>query len=69
MNIEKANKILLSIKNFINDKMNNFYIKAFLIKKIKKMTTLLTLLTIIFFLRFYTSLLKKASQFIFLIKI
>ena len=59
VNIKKKDKVLLLIKNFINDKLNNFYVKAFLIKEIKKVMTLLALLNMKIFLKFYTFLLKK----------
>ena len=52
INIEKRNKILLFTKFFINNKLNNSYIKTFLIKNVKKITTLLALLNIKIFSRF-----------------
>ena len=67
MNIKKENKVLLFIKNLINDKLNNSYIKAFKIENIKNVTTLLTLSSIKTFFKFHTSMLKKTSSSTFLI--
>ena len=68
VNIKKEDKILLSTKNLINNKLENSYAKAFLIKEVKEVTILLKLLNIKIFSRFYTFLLKKASLFTSLIK-
>ena len=67
--IKKRNKVLFLIKNLINDKLKNLYIKTFLIKEIKEITILLKLLNIKTFFRFHTSLFKKVSLFTSLIKI
>ena len=65
--IKKGDKILLFIKNLTNDKLNNFYIKAFRIKNVKSVIALLTLLNTKTFLRFHTFMLKKALSLTFLI--
>ena len=67
ISIKKDDKILLFIKKFINDKLNNFYIKAFIIKNVKGVIALLKLLDTKIFSRFHTSMLKKALSSIFLI--
>ena len=69
VNIKKGNKVLLFTKNFINDKLNNSYVKAFMIENVKNVTTLLTLSDIKTFSRFHISMLKKTSSSIFLISI
>lgn len=60
VNIKKENKILLSIKNFTNNKIKRFFMKAFPIKEVKEVMILLTLSRIKTFLRFHISLFKKA---------
>ena len=69
MSIKKEDKILLLTKNLINNKLNNFYVKAFLIKKIKEIITLFTLSNMKIFLKFHISLFKKILLFTFLITI
>ena len=59
--IKNKNKVLLSIKNLINDKLEILYIKVFKIKEVKGVITLLKLLNMKIYLRFYVSLLKKVS--------
>ena len=59
VNIKKNNKILLFTKNLINNKLNNLYVKTFMIKNIKNVTVLLTLSDIKTFLKFYTLMLKR----------
>ena len=67
--IKKEDKVLLLIRNLINNKLNNSYTKVFLIKEIRKVMILLKLSNIKTFSRFHTLLFKKASSFISLIKI
>ena len=59
MKIKKKDKMLLFIKNLINNKLNNFYIEAFKIKNVRNIITLLILLNIKIFLKFYTLIFKK----------
>ena len=69
VNIKKKDKVLLFTKNLINNKLNNLYVKAFMIKNIKNVITLFTLFNMKIFLRFYTLMLKKTLLLIFLISI
>lgn len=55
--------MFLFIKNLTHNKMNNFFIKTFLVKKIKEIITLLTLSQTKTFSKFHISLFKKALKF------
>ena len=59
--------MLLFIKNLINNKLNNSYIKAFRIENVYNVTAFLTLSNIKTFSRFHTFMLKKALSSTFLI--
>ena len=59
--MKKEDKILLFIRNLINDKLDTSYINIFRIKEVKKVTILFKLLNIKIYLYFYISLLKKIS--------
>ena len=59
INIKEGNKVLLLIKNLIDDKLEILYIKVFKVKEVKGITILLKLLSIKIYLRFHVSLLKK----------
>ena len=69
VNIKKKIKVLLFTRNFIKNKLNNLYVKTFIIKNVKNVTTLSTLLNIKIFLRFYTLMIKKTLLSISLISI
>lgn len=58
--IKKENKILLLIKNPIDDKFEISYAEDFLIKEVKEIIIILTLLDIKICLKFYVSLIRKA---------
>ena len=59
MLIKKEDRVLLLIKNLINNKINKLYIKIFKIKEVKSVIALLKLLNIKIFLKFHVSLFKK----------
>ena len=59
IDIRKEDKVLLLIKNLINDKLEILYIKVFKVKKVREVIVLLELLNIKIYLRFYVLLLKK----------
>ena len=59
--IKNGDKVLLLIKNLIDNKLEILYIKVFKVKDIRGVTALLRLLNIKIYLRFYVSLFKKVS--------
>ena len=69
MIIKKGDKMLLFIKNLMNDKLNNLYIEAFRVENVRDVTTLLTLSNIKKISRFYMFMLKKTSSSTLLITI
>ena len=58
--IQKEDKILLSIKNLIEKKLNKSFIETFQVEKINDITTTLKLSNTRIFLKFHVKLLKKA---------
>ena len=58
--MKNSNKVILLIKNLVNDKFEILYIKVFKIKEVKGVITLLELFNTKIYLRFYVSLLKKS---------
>ena len=58
-NIWEEDKILLSIKNLINKKLNKSFIEVFKIKSIKEVIATLQLLETDIFSKFHVELLKK----------
>ena len=66
--IQKEDKILLSIKNLTNKKLDKFFVKTFQVEKINDITTTLKLSNTKIFLKFHVKLLKKAFARTSLIK-
>ena len=66
--IQEEDKILLSIKNLTNKKLNKSFIEIFQVEKINDITTTLKLSNTEIFLKFHVELLKKALARTFLIK-
>ena len=54
VNIKKDDKMLLFTRNLTNNKLNNFYVKTFIVKNVRDITILLTLLNTKTFSRFHT---------------
>ena len=69
IDIKEEDKVLLSTKNLINNKLDILYIETFRGKDVKNITTLLKLSNIRIYLRVYISLLKKTSLSIVIITI
>lgn len=67
-NIKKGDKVLLSIKNLIERKLDKLYIGAFKVQDVKGTTAHLRLLSTGIFPKFYISLFKKAPEQVLLVK-
>ena len=66
--IKPKDKVLLSIKNLTNKKLDRPYIGAFKVKKVLGVVIILKLLDIGIFLKFYIRFLKKVLLGVSLVK-